>query len=151
MKILKMENEITENLKFIRRGVPGLLIRLNVLLQLRSWSCGSWVWAPHQDLCWQLRAWCLLQILCLSLSLPLPHLCSLSLSLSLSVSKINIRHAWVAQSVECPTSAQVMISRSMSSSPCADSSEPGACFRFCVSLSLCPSPTHALSLSLKNK
>ena len=34
---------------------------------------------------------------------------------------------------------------------CADSSEPGACFRFCVSLSLCPSPAHALYLSLKNK
>ena len=37
---------------------------------------------------------------------------------------------------------------------CADSSEPGACFGFCVSLSLCLSPTHALSLSLslsKNK
>ena len=32
--------------------------------------------------------------------------------------------------------------------PCADSSEPGACFRVCVSLSLCPSPAHALSLSL---
>ena len=31
----------------------------------------------------------------------------------------------------------------------ADSSVPGACFRSCVSLSLCPSP--ALSLSLKNK
>ena len=30
----------------------------------------------------------------------------------------------------------------------ADGSEPGACFRFCVSLSLCPSPTHAQSLSL---
>ena len=30
---------------------------------------------------------------------------------------------------------------------CAVSSEPGACFIFCVSLSLCPSPTHALSLS----
>ena len=28
---------------------------------------------------------------------------------------------------------------------CADSSEPGAYFRFCVSLSL-PSPAHALSL-----
>ena len=28
---------------------------------------------------------------------------------------------------------------------CADSSEPGACFRFYVSLSLCPSPTCALS------
>ena len=35
---------------------------------------------------------------------------------------------------------------------CADSSEPGACFRFCVSLSLCPPPlTHTLSLSKINK
>ena len=31
---------------------------------------------------------------------------------------------------------------------CADSSEPGASFRFCVFLSLCPSPAHALSLSV---
>ena len=30
----------------------------------------------------------------------------------------------------------------------ADGSQPGACFRFCVSLSLCPSPVHALSLSV---
>ena len=30
----------------------------------------------------------------------------------------------------------------------ADGSEPGACFRFCVSLSLCPSPVHVLSLSV---
>ncbi|VFV40155.1 Hypothetical predicted protein [Lynx pardinus] len=30
----------------------------------------------------------------------------------------------------------------------ADGSEPGACFRFCVSFSLCPSPVHALSLSV---
>ena len=29
---------------------------------------------------------------------------------------------------------------------CADSSEPGACFRFCVSPSLCPSHAHALSV-----
>ena len=36
----------------------------------------------------------------------------------------------------------------------ADGSEPGACFWFCVSLSLCPSPVHALSFSvpkIKNK
>ncbi|XP_049509020.1 nucleoporin Nup43 isoform X2 [Panthera uncia] len=30
----------------------------------------------------------------------------------------------------------------------ADGSEPGACFQFCVSLSLCPSPVHVLSLSV---
>ena len=34
---------------------------------------------------------------------------------------------------------------------CADSSGPGACFGFWVSLSLRPSPTHTLSLSLKDK
>ena len=48
------------------------------------------------------------------------------------------RGAWVAQSVRRPTSAQVRISRFVSSSPrvglWADSSEPGACFGFCVSL-----------------
>ena len=32
---------------------------------------------------------------------------------------------------------------------CADSSEPGVCFVFCVSPSLCPSPALALSLSQK--
>ena len=30
---------------------------------------------------------------------------------------------------------------------CVDNSEPGGCFRFCVSLSLCSSPTQARSLS----
>ena len=34
---------------------------------------------------------------------------------------------------------------------CADSSEPGTCFRFCISLCLCPSPAHTHSLALKNK
>ena len=36
---------------------------------------------------------------------------------------------------------------------CADTSEPGGCFKFCLPLSLCPSHAHvlSLSLSLKNK
>ena len=34
---------------------------------------------------------------------------------------------------------------------CADSSEPGACFGFCASFSLCSSPAHALSLFLTQK
>ena len=34
---------------------------------------------------------------------------------------------------------------------CVNSSEPGACFRFCVSLSLCPSPAQSLSLSFSKK
>ena len=58
---------------------------------------------------------------------------------------------WGAQSVKRSTSVPVMISQLVSSSPdvglCADSPEPGACFRFCVSLSLSASPP-ACSLSL---
>ena len=59
--------------------------------------------------------------------------------------------AWVAQSVKHPTLAQVIISRSVSSSPAsgsvltAQSLEPVS---DSVSLSLCPSPVHALSLSV---
>ena len=52
--------------------------------------------------------------------------------------------AWVAQSVKYLTSAQVTIPPSVEfktlTGLCADSSEPGAGFKFCVSLSLCPSP-----------
>ena len=62
------------------------------------------------------------------------------------------RGAWVAQSVKRPTSAQVTISRSVSSSPSsgsvltAQSLEP-ASDSVSPSLSL-PSPVHALSLSV---
>ena len=58
---------------------------------------------------------------------------------------------WVAQSVKHPTLAQVMLSRSVSSSPTsgsvltAQSPEPAS---DSVSPSLCPSPTRTLSLSL---
>ena len=45
-----------------------------------TWSHRSWVQGPHWALHWQLRAWSLLQILCLLLSPPLP--CSHCLSLS---------------------------------------------------------------------
>ena len=65
------------------------------------------------------------------------------------------RDAWVAQSVKCPTSAQVMISWSVSSSPAsgsvltAQSPEPAL---DSVSFSLCPTPAHALfCLSTMNK
>ena len=68
-----------------RHGEPGWLSQLSFRLQLGSWSHGSWVWALHQAMCWQLRAWSLLLILWLPLSLPLP--CSRSVSLCLS--KIN--------------------------------------------------------------
>ena len=65
------------------------------------------------------------------------------------------RGTWVAQSVKHRTSAQVMISQFVSSSPASGSvltacSEPGACFGFCVSFSLCPSLlTLFLSVSQK--
>ena len=49
--------------------------------------------------------------------------------------------------------AQVMISQSMSLSPTSGwvltAQSLGACFGFCVSSSLCPSPAHAVSLSQK--
>ena len=56
----------------------------------------------------------------------------------------------MAQSVEPLTSAQVMISQFMGSSPTsgsvltAQSLEPRACFGFCVLLALCPSPILSL-------
>ena len=58
----------------------------------------------------------------------------------------------VAQSVKCPTSAQVTV---CGFKPliglCADRSEPGACFEFCVCLSA-PSPfTLSLSCSFSQK
>ena len=66
--------------------------------------------------------------------------------------------AWVAQSAEPPTSAQVMISQSVSSSPASGSvltvqslelvSDSVSSSVF-VSLSLCPFP--GCALSLKNK
>ena len=66
--------------------------------------------------------------------------------------KINYCDAWVAQSVKCPTSVQVIILQFVSPALgymlTAQSLEPA--FRICDSLSLCPSPSHTL-LSLKNK
>ena len=60
----------------------------------------------------------------------------------------------MAQSVNRLTSAQVMISWFVGSSPAsgsANSSGSGACFGCSVSPSLCPSPTRTLSLSLSLK
>ena len=70
-----------------KRTEPGWLSRLRVWFRFRSWSHSSWVRAVCRALCWQLRAWTLLRILCLPLSLcPSP---AWALSLSLSLSKIN--------------------------------------------------------------
>ena len=62
----------------------------------------------------------------------------------------------VAQLAKCPTWVQVMHDLTVYEFDlrvglCADSLEAVACFRFCVSLSLCPFPAHVLSVSLKNK
>ena len=62
-------------------GAPGWLSQLSVQLQLRSWSHSPRVRAPRKALCWYLRAWSLLWILCLPPSLPLPCSCSVSLCL----------------------------------------------------------------------
>ena len=70
------------------------------------------------------------------------------------VFKKEIWGARVAQSVECPTLAQVMIlwfvglSPVSGSVPAAQSLEPAS---DSGSPSLCPSPTHTVSLSLKNR
>ena len=75
------------------------------------------------------------------------------LVLSLSLSKIN-RGTWVAQSVKCPTSAQVMVSQFVVSSPMsgsvltAQSLEP-ASDSVCVSLSLSLPCSCSASLSQK--
>ena len=62
---------------------------------------------------------------------------------------------WVAQSVKHLTSAQVIDITVHGFEPrdglWAESSEPGACFGFRVSLSLCPSPARTLSLSKISK
>ena len=68
--------------KTVGWGAPGWHSRVSVWLQLRSWSHGLWVWASHQVLGWQLRAWKLLWILCLPLSLCPSLACVLSLFLS---------------------------------------------------------------------
>ena len=77
-------------------GAAGCLSWLSIQLRLRSWSHGSWVWAPRQALCWQLRARNLLQILSPSLSAPpLFMLC-----LSLSLSQINIKKTYFGRDEE---------------------------------------------------
>ena len=69
-----------------------------------------------------LTVWSLLGILSLPLSAPPPlsFICSHSLSQNKEINikkKRLLRDTWVAQSVKRPTSVQVMISRSVSSSP----------------------------------
>ena len=61
-------------------GAPGWL---------RSRSRSSWVQVRHQALCWQLRAWSLLRILCLPLPLCPSPVLTLSLSLSFSLPQKN--------------------------------------------------------------
>ena len=79
--------------------------------------------------------------LCLESLPPTPRLLCL---------KISLPQRPVAQSVKRPTSAHDLTVHGFEPRVwlCADHSEPGACFRFCVSLSVCSSPAHALSLSV---
>ena len=80
----------------------------------------------------------------LSCSSPVPPTCPFTTTAFSPQYKRNSRGAWVALSVKRLTSAQVMISLTLREFEprvglCADSSEPGAPFGFCVSLSL-PTP-----------
>ena len=99
-------------------------------------TLGSMLTAQSLELAWD--------SVCPSLSLPLPHSHSICLSI------INIRAAWVAQLVERPTSAQVMISQLVGLSPAsgsvltAQSLEP-------VSDSMSPSLSAPPPLSLSQK
>ena len=68
---------------FTALEAPGWLSRLSVQLQLRSWSPSSWVWVPHQALCWQLRAWSASDSVSPSLSAP-PLLTTVSVSLKIN-------------------------------------------------------------------
>ena len=70
-----------------------------------------------------------------------------------NISEKRIDFFWVPRWLSHPTSAQVMISHEFEVlfGLCADSSEPGACFGFCVSLSLCPSPAQTLSVCLSQQ
>ena len=87
------------------------------------------------------------------------ELSSVLSSLILEIHLKGSRGTRVAQSAERPTSAQgqdlTVHGFKTRVGLWADSSEPGSCFGCCVSLSLCPSPACApslsLSLSLKNK
>ena len=85
-------------------------------------------------------------------SLPIRH----HTGLQGAIEKLNPRGAWVAQSVERLTSAQVMASRFVSSSPASgsvlmNSSGPEVCFGFCVSLSLSAPPQLVVRLFLSQK
>ena len=61
----------------------------------------------------------------------------------------------MAQSVKRLTSAQIMVLQLVGSSPTSGSGltaqESGGCFGCWVFLSLCPSPTHTLSVSFYHK
>ena len=67
--------------KKLSHGARGWLSQLSLRLQLRSWSHGLWVRTLYRALCWQLKAWSLLLILCLPLSAPPQHALCLSLPL----------------------------------------------------------------------
>ena len=135
------------------RGAPGWLSWLSAQLQLRisqfvssSPASGS-ADSSEPGACFRF---------CVFLSLCSSPTRALSLSLSLSLSKINTKKNFFKVSVHGPGQygAQAMILWFLSSGPTsdsADSSEPGACFRFCVSLSLCAPPPLVLCLCLSQE
>ena len=128
--------------------VPGWFswwsVRTFDMAPVRSWSYRCW----NQATSWAPLGACLGLVshsLCPSLPLSLSNIFFL---------KVNFRGTWVAQSVKGPTSAQVMTSQFVSSSPALGSVLTARSLKSTsdsVSPSLCSSPTRTLSLSLSQK
>ena len=138
-------------------------------------SKASWEWVPHMYLqppappprcpsygsCHHRREGSCSEATASSLGLPSKRAAERFLTFLLNVLLI-LRGAWAAQSVEHPTSTQVMISRFLGSSP-ASGSEPTAWSRQPVSdsvspslstpplLVLCPSLVSQKSINLKKQ
>ena len=113
----------------------------------------SWFLSSSPALSSLLSVQSLLQILCLPLC-PSPA-CALSLSVSISLSK-NIKKGRLGGSVGWAadfSSGHDLAVREFGPRVglCADSSEPGACFGFCVSLSLSAPPPLTLCVSHSQK
>ena len=122
-----------QDTKQMNIGAPGWLSRLSVQLQLRSWSCSLWVRAPRQALCWKLGAWSCFGF-CVSLSLcsSLPH----TLSLHDALPIFHGAPGWLSRlsgRLRLRSWSHSLWVRAPRQALCW---QPGACFRFCLLLSL---------------
>ena len=138
-------------LKKTREGCPGGSVGLRLTLDFGS-GHNLTIHRIKPALGSALMAQGLLGILPLLCSLPFPsqhkHTCVLSLSLKLH--KQGHLGGLVGLASGFSSGHDLMVCEfEPHIGICADSSEPGPCFGFCVPLFLYPSPTCTLSLSLK--